>query len=251
MIFAPFANHNIIANYFKIVTKVSGNYGTTTYNNYSSNIITALPEDTSDLTVDQETLVILQNSEEQFTAHWDPQSLLPMVDPSLFTVDLKLYRLVNDGKDWIPFLNITSGHPNSGIINFTMLSSNQMGLNLYPVALRISVGEALPTGAQEMALQVPAIIRSAHDRVSQWFSSFFYYAIDSLNFADECNAWYRSVDEPPDIGEILLSRVPDCCQTENRAAAPNSGFVRDTHEALVAFFHPGAASCYRQATITR
>lgn len=199
--------------------------------------------------MDQETLVILQNSKEQFTAHWDPQSLLPMVDPSLFIVDLKLYRLVNDGKDWIPFLNITSGHPNSGIIDFTVLSSDQIGLNLYPVALRISVGEALPTGAQEMALQVSAIIKSAQDKVSQWFSSFFYYAIDSLDLADECNEWY--ISEPSNIGETLLSQVPDCCQTVDRAAAPNSGFVRDTHDALVAFFHPGAASCYRQATITR
>ena len=240
-----------IANYYKIVTKVSGNYGTATtiIANCSSNIITALPEDTSDITVDQKTLVILQNSKEQFTAHWDPQSLLPMVDPSLFTVDLKLYRLVNDGKDWIPFLNITSGHPNSGIIDFTVLSNNQMSLNLYPVALRISVGDALPTGAQEMALQVSAIIKSAKDKVSQWFSSFFYYAIDSLNLADECIEWYMS--EPSNIGEMLLGRVPDCCQTVDRAAAPNSGFVRDTHDALVAFFHPGAASCYRQATITR
>jgi hypothetical protein len=199
--------------------------------------------------VDQETLVILQNSKERFTAHWDPQSLLPMVNPYLFTVDLKLYRLINDGKDWIPFLNVTKGHPNSGIIDFTVLSSDQMGSNLYPVALRISVGEAVATGAQEVALQVSDIIKSAQDKVSQWFSSFFYFAIDSLDLAARCNRWYMSEDS--NIGETLLSRVPDCCQTVDRAAAPNSGFVRDTNDALVAFFHPGAASCYRQATITR
>ena len=100
---------------------------------------------------------------------------------------------------------------------------------------------------------VSDIIKSTQDRVSQWFSSFFYYVVDSLDLFQGCLTWYTSEHEndPPNIGEILLSRVPDCCKTVDRAAAPNSGFVRDTHDTLVSFFHPGTASCYRQATITR
>lgn len=174
-----------------------------------------------------------------------------MVDPTFFTVDLKLYRLDDDRKDWKLFLNIIEGHPNTGVLEFSMPSGDNIETNVYPVALRISVGEQVALGTQEEA--VSDIIKSAQDRVSQWFSSFFYYAVDSLDLFNECLRWYTSdrENEASNIGEMLLNRVPDCCQTVDRAAAPNSGFVRDTHETLVAFFHPGAASCYRQATITR
>ena len=132
-----------------------------------------------------------------------------------------------------------------------MPSGDNVETSVYPVALRISVGEQSAVGTQGET--VSDIIKSTQDRVSQWFSSFFYYIVDSLDLFQGCLTWYTSEHEndPPNIGEILLSQVPDCCKTVDRAAAPNSGFVRDTHDTLVSFFHPGAASCYRQATITR
>ena len=218
---------------------------------YDDNLITitALPEDTSDISLDQDTLLLVQNSKETFTVHWDPQSLLPMVNPSFFTVNLNLYRLDDDRKNWMYFLDVQKGHPNTGVIDFFIPSTDEVELNVYPVALHISVGEQVAMGNQEEIFQVSDVIKSAQDAVSQWFSSFFYYDIDSLDLFDECMDWYTQ--EPSDIGETLLNRVPDCCQTAERAAAPNSGFVRDTHDTLVAFFHPNACSCYRQATITR
>lgn len=179
--------------------------------------------------------------------HWDPQSLLPMVDHSFFTVNLKLFRLDNDRKDWIPFLDVKEGHPNSGVVEFSMPSSDSAISSVYPVALRVSVGEQVAMGAQEDISQLSDVILSAQDTVSQWFSSFFYYVINSSDLLDECLQWHES--EPLNISEMLLSRVPGCCQTAERAAA--AGFVRDTHDTFVDFFHPGAASCYRQATITR
>ena len=174
-----------------------------------------------------------------------------MVDPTFFTVNLKLYRLDDDRKDWIPFLDLVQGHPNSGDIEFSLSLSDKIGSSVYPVALRISVGGPAPMGDQDDGIfaLLQRAIQSAQDIVSQWFSTFFYYAIDSLNLFQKCLEWY--LNEPSNIGEVLLSRVPDCCQTAERAAAPNSGFVRDTHDTLVAFFHPGADSCYRQATINR
>ena len=181
--------------------------------------------------------------------HWDPLSLLPMIDPTFFTVNINLYRLDDDRKDWLLFLNVVKGHPNTGTLEFSMPSGENVERNVYPVALQISVGEQVPSGSQEGA--VSDVIKSAQDSVSQWFSSFFYYAVDSLDLFRACMEWNNRETGDPNSGEVLLNRVPDCCQTVDRAAAPNSGFVRDTHESLVAFFHPGAASCYRQATITR
>ena len=130
-----------------------------------------LPEDTSDITLDENSLVIIQNSEERFTVHWDPQSLLPMVDPTFFTVDLKLYRLDDDRKDWKLFLTVMKGQPNSGVLEFSMPSSDDVETNVYPVALRISVGEQVVLGTQEES--VSDIIKSAQDRVSQWFLDYF------------------------------------------------------------------------------
>ena len=183
--------------------------------------------------------------------HWDPQSLLLRVNPSLFTVNLELYRLDDEGKDWMHFLNVVKGQQNSGVAEFSVPSSDNDGSNFYPVAIRISVGDQVVMGNhdQEDASQLSDAIKSAQGVVSQWSSSFFYY-VDSLNLIDECFQWYYNSSEPANIGETLLSRVPDCCQTAERAAATNSGFVRDSNQALVSFFHPGATSCYRQATIT-
>ena len=207
-----------------------------------------LPEDTSDITLDENSLVVIQNSDERFTVHWDPQTLLPMVDPTFFTVDLKLYRLDDDRKDWKLFLTVMKGQPNSGVLEFSMPSGDDVETNVYPVALRISVGEQVALGTQEES--VSDIIKSAQDRVSQWFSDYFYYAVDSLDLLSACLEWYEREREDPNNGELLLNRVPDCCQTVDGAEA-NRDFVRDTHDLLVSFFHPGATSCYRQATITR
>ena len=114
-------------------------------------ISTALPEDTSDISPDQDTLLLVKNSKDKFTVHWDPQSLLPMVNPSFFTVNLDLYRLSDDRKDWVhaPFLDVTKDHPNSGVIDFFVPSSDEVELNVYPVALRISVGEQVAMGDQD------------------------------------------------------------------------------------------------------
>ena len=55
-----------------------------------------------------------------------------------------------------------------------------------------------------------------------------------------CLEWYEREKEDPNNGELLLNRVPDCCQIVDGAEA-NRDFVRDTHDLLVSFFNPGAA----------
>ena len=91
-------------------------------------------------------------------------------------------------------------------------------------------------------------MKFAENSVTQWRSDMFYAV--SLDLFDRCFNWYNQ-SSSFGIGDIILERVLPCCETEEKAAAPNSGFVRDNRIAQVAFFHPSAASCYRQATITR
>ena len=205
------------------------------------------PEDSSDVTFDQDTLLLVQNSNDKFTVRWEPQSLLPLLEPSSFTVNIALYQLdTSNTQEWMHFLDITRGHPNTGVAEFTVPNSNEIiAPAVYPVALRVSVG----AHSQEDGIlqSFNDLVVFAQDAVSQWRSN-LNYAV-SLNLLDRCLEWYQT--QPPDIGNTILSRVPDCCQTEEKATAPNSGFIRDSHDALVAFFHPDAASCYRQATIIR
>ena len=207
------------------------------------------PEDVTDISIDQDPLLLVRGSDNMYTAHWDPQSLLPLLDPSMFTVNIELYRLDIDKEEWLPFLGIASDHPNSGTVEFSAPSTVENQPEVYPVSLRISVGRLVssPAGAQSgVSRLIEGVIRFVNDAVSQWMSN-LYYAV-SMRLVKNCQAWYNS--EPMDIGQQIASRVLPCCETEEKSAAPNSGFVRDTHDSLVAFFHPGAASCYRQATIT-
>lgn len=172
------------------------------------------------------------------------------MDPSSFVINIDLYRLDTNKEEWQYFLDVTRGHPNNGTVVFSVPKSGETEPEVYSIALRVSVGarEDGVAGEQEGISQfLEDVMDFVEDTVSQWRSDLI-YAVSPLLF-DRCLAWFNSED--PDIGQMLLSRVPDCCATEEKAAAPNSGFVRDDHDALVSFFHPGAASCYRQATITR
>ena len=207
------------------------------------------PEDIVDISIDQDPLLLVRGSDDMYTAHWDPQSLLPLLDPSMFTVNIELFRLDIDKQEWLPFLKISSDHPNSGTVEFCAPSTEEDEPEVYPVSLRISVGQLVssPAGAQGSVSQpIEDVIKFVNDDVSQWMSN-LYYAV-SMRLIANCLAWHRS--EPPEIGQQIAARVLPCCETEEKARAPNSGFIRDTHDSQVAFFHPGATNCYQQATIT-
>ena len=199
------------------------------------------PREIDDIILQQDTLLFVQGSSDLFTVEWVPLNLLPLLDPNSYTVNIDLFRLKTEEEGWVHFLNIAMNHTNSGTANFTVPSSGLTEAEVYSVALRISVGD------QEGSSVFDNILEFAEGSVSQWKSDLYYAT--SLDLLQTCINWFLS--EPQDIGQTILNRVPSCCATEERAAAPNSGFVRDGFDSLIAFFHPDAASCYRQATITR
>ena len=193
---------------------------------------------------------MVQNSDDTFTARWDPHSLLPLLDPSLFTVSIELYRLEIESNKYAPFLNISQLHPNNGTVVFSVPQSSETEPQVYSVALRISV-DAIEDdiAGEQTGNYFDDVISFSKNTIIQWKSS-LYYAV-SLTLLDRCLDWFISEDSDTNIGQTLLSRVPDCCETEEKAAAPNSGFVRDDRDTFISFFHPEAATCYRQSTITR
>ena len=199
------------------------------------------PRAVDDIELQQATRLFVQSSSDLFQVDWAPMNFLPLLDFDSYTVNIDLFRLVDENVGWVHFLNIARDHPNVGTATFNVPSSGLTDPEVYPVSLRISVGSALSSGMFDDVLSY------AEGSVAVWKTDLYYAT--SLELFQRCVDWFLS--EPPNIGQTLLDRVPSCCATEERAAAPNSGFVRDGFDSLIAYFHPDAASCYRQARITR
>lgn len=173
------------------------------------------------------------------TMRWDPESLLPLVQASSFTVDISLFRFNDQTQTWMRFLNIAQEHPNTGVAEFTVPISNEVQQDIYPVTLQLSIDRpSSPSRRQTTSLVGSLVRRAVH----------LYYG-GSISLRLLCAAWYFT--EPSNMGERLLSQVPNCCATEVGADLPNSDFVRDNR--LISFFHPEADTCFRQkpSTITR
>ena len=199
-------------------------------------------EESGDITLDQNVMLLTAGA--PVTMRWDPESLLPLVQASSFTVDIALYRFNDETQTYTRFLDIARGSPNTGVAEFAVPSSNEaQQASIYPVTLRLSVsGPSSPSRRQTISLAralAGGVIRRA---IPVYFGG-------SLSFRLLCAAWYLS--EPSNMGESLLRQVPNCCATEEGASLPNSDFVRDNR--LISFFHPEADTCFRQkpATITR
>jgi len=62
----------------------------------------------------------------------------------------------------------------------------------------------------------------------------------------KCKKWCD--EQPPNIGQEILDRLPPCPPTVQQAHVDNR-FQLDNR--LIRFFHPGAENCFRQSTITR
>ena len=197
-------------------------------------------EESGDITLDQN--VMLLTASNRLTMRWDPESLLPLVQASSFTVDIGLYRFNDETQTYTRFLNIVQGSPNTGVAVFTVPSNNEaQQTDIYPVTLRLSVSRpSSPSRRQTMSL-----VRAVGGSVGRAIP--LYYG--SLGLRLRCLTWYLS--EPSDMGERLLSQVPNCCATEDGAELQTSDFVRD--DRLISFYHSEADTCFRQkpSTITR
>lgn len=200
------------------------------------------PHNTSDVTIGQHnSAIMLEDSDENFTVHWNPQSLLPQLDSSSFMVNIELHELEN--KEWRPFLDFTITRPNSGNANFSVPVSNRAEIDVYAVAIRLSVGSP-----SEQANTYMDILKFAEGNVSHWKTDLFH--AKSLDLFNRCMEWHEEEDSF-DIRTTIHDHVPCCSETKPKADAMNSGFVQDYRDELVALLHPSADSCYLQETLTR
>ena len=195
----------------------------------------------TDITLDQGTMLLTAGN--RITVRWDPDSLLPLVQSSSFSVDISLFRFNDDAQTWVHFLSLAEEHPNTGAADFTVPFSNEVVRDIYPVTLQLSINRpSSPSRRQTTS----SLVRTAGSLVRR--AVHVYYG-GSASLRLLCTAWYYT--EPSGMGELLLGQVPNCCATEAGAELPNTDFVRDNR--LISFFHPEADTCFRQkpSTITR
>ena len=220
---------------------------------HPDHIIAGSPEDTSNIniTTDQvnsPSLLLVNGSRDNFRVEWNPESLLPLLKANLFTVNIRLQRLEKENLEWEEFVDIKLGLPNNGTASFQApnISKAHDDADAYPVAIQISVGP--PSSDSPQVEMYRDFLGNVTDNVSLWRSDLFY--ADSLDMFESCMDWYGMASSFGN-GTAIRSRVPCCKETQKKAAAPNSGFVRDRRDDLIAFLHPNADTCYLQETITR
>lgn len=198
--------------------------------------------ESTDITLDGGAMVLSAGS--RVTMRWDPESLLPLVQATSFTVDISLFRYINETQTWIQFLSIAQELPNTGVAEFIVPFSNEVQRDIDPVTLQLSINR--PSRLSKRQTTTSSLVRTVGSLVRR---AVHVYYVGSISLRLLCTAWYFT--EPSNMGERLLSQVPNCCATEEGALLPNSDFVRD--DRLISFFHPEADTCFRQkpSTITR
>lgn len=180
-----------------------------------------------------------------FNISWSPESILPMVDPDRFYVDISVTRLISlTGVE--DSLLLKSDVPNSGSCQVTIpvLNFAQPDDVVYLVGIQVTLGRSRSidgSGGEEELEEI--LVNQVHGLVRRWTTTLYYSFSDFLR--GRCQSWCAS--QPVNIGEEILRNVLPCPPTANRAQFDNA-FREDTgiRAFLNGFFHPGTATCFRQ-----
>ena len=214
-------------------------------------------EESTHVLLDGETVLLSPDGDEQLTIRWNPRSILPTMEPLSYTVDITLYRFERSSDNHVSFqhfLNIMRDQENNGTVTFSVPESNDPSISrdIHPVAIRISIGRALQSNSDTASL-INVLGYRVEERslglVAQWTSTLYYH--DSPSFRQLCTQWSQNQQTP---GETIVERLPPCPRRVDQARAPNSGLTEDRGywiQKANRFFHPRAATCFRQSTFTR
>lgn len=183
---------------------------------------------------------------------WDKEGLLPFTISSLTTVNIVIILLTRSG-DWVNFATVGTKVRNTGEFSISsdtftlvkMLDTLCPEGDVCPIVIGVQI-DSIP--------EIPSNILSQYNiPISLW--SGVYYTSVRNNFSEHCDEWN---EKQLTIEEVIISlnQLPPCPPTQSRAAAVNSGFVKQQLSSLVGvtsyftqwmqFFHPGAESCFKQ-----
>ena len=205
-------------------------------------------EDAFEVDFFNEALDLLLEVGSQVALNWPPSSVLPFLDPDIYTVDIGLYGINAATLQLLLLGELASDIDNSGQATVT-IPRRPFTIPLLAVAFQVSFRRFTDTSAA-IEGEFPFSLVNVSSRIGVW-SDVGLLPLESLNldFLDLCNFWIAS--QPPGIGEELLRRVQGipCPPTEAQAWLPNSGLLADEQQSLhQGFYHPGTRICYNSIT---
>ena len=206
-----------------------------------------------DLTLPGNILTFTSGSTAQI--QWNPNTIFPNVDSSLYSVDIVLNELDPASNQWNERALLLGNTPNDGEETIRITDPPVSAVDLSPIAIQVSVNVMSLNTSQTNAQYLRLVSRL---RVGRWTSQFYYIQpIVAMRVSRQlCGAWFSA--ESSEIGRALTEASVACPPRRDQAVLPNSGlnevqlssFFGNTmyQTQWLGYFHPRASSCFRQRT---
>ena len=182
-------------------------------------------------------------SEDSITFLWDSDSLLPsdLVGNIEVSVNIDLILYNTESSDLNQHFKLAESIPNDGQYNVNIPEYDDVSDALIQISLSDIVA------SHNTSNHVIEVFNELKGKVKQWSEI---VTISGSNFLRErCLKW--SAGQPEGIGDEILARLPPCAPTIDRARADSTFEEEDLGDEFRETFHPGTASCFRQAVFTR
>ena len=205
--------------------------------------------------------------------HWSPISILPVVDPQNYTVDIKLMEVLT-GSEELAMLG--TNLPNTGFVSVTVppmaaeVIRDILG-TITPVIVQVSISSNSTMGIRPTTNRGTDldILRSLGS--SPLKHSPIRYAMRVSGQEEQrrfCDQWERTQASPA-TRNARFGLLPPCPRNVMVARAPNSGFIEERLSSRVRvvgtitgytgdriidnelheYFNPGASACFLQRSV--
>ena len=205
--------------------------------------------------------------------HWSPISILPVVDPENYSVDIKLMESPITGSQELALLG--TNLPNTGFASVTVPPMatevvREIRDSITPVIVQVSINSNSTTGVRPGTDS--DILRSVGNLSHQPLKHSPIRYVKMLTDQEEqqrfCARWER--DQPTATSRNRrFDSLPPCPYSAMAARAPNSGYIEETLTSRVSvvgtipgytgnrivdnehrqYFNPGASACFLQRSI--
>lgn len=163
------------------------------------------------------------------TVTWSPESVYPLEEPDLYTVDITLYFFHLSMGTRTEAVQLAPEIPNSGSALITMPNVSDIAT--------FSIQVTAVTFVSRMEMNISSLL-SRH--VGVW--SRYAYVVVSDMLQSKCYSWWNSQQEM--VGDKLLAEVSLCPPTM-RHASVDSNFIHNDFS-ISRILHPGSEECFRE-----
>ena len=184
-----------------------------------------------------------------FSVTWSPDSIVPLVDPDSYTVDVGLYCFNEASDTFTAVAVLASDIENSGETVVTMPSqiSGFSDVCIFSIEVMLAGTNSALSRRQVDADLVNRLIELAQLGLRAGVWSIPGYLTFSLFLRGLCEAWCAT--QPTLIGQTLTNQVEPCPPTIQQAVMDNRFEMENMLVSRT--FHPGTDKCFRQIVMNR